>query len=54
MVMGHISQAEWWEKHPSGCSFWLLWVRKLEKEMEKALERQNGIFGTFFYENNGN
>jgi len=27
---------------------------KLEKVMEKALERKNGIFGTFIYENNGN
>jgi len=26
----------------------------MEKAMEKALERQNGIFGTFIYENNGN
>jgi len=27
---------------------------KLEKEMAKALERKNGIFGTIIYENNGN
>jgi len=26
----------------------------LAQEMEKALERQNGIFGTFIYENKGN
>jgi len=31
-----------------------LWIRKLAKEIAKALERQNGIFGTFIYENNGN
>jgi len=24
------------------------------KEMDKALERKNGIFVTFIYENNGN
>jgi len=54
MVIGHVLQAEWWEKHPSGCSFGLLWLRKLAKEMNKVLERQNGIFGTFVYKNNGN
>ena len=52
--MGHLFQANCWEKHPSGCSFGLLWLRKLEKEKEKALERKNDIFGTFIYENNGN
>jgi len=31
-----------------------LWLRKLAKAMTKALERQNDIFGTFIYENNGN
>ena len=51
--MGHILQAEWWEKHPSGCSFDCLWLRKLETTMAKALERKNDIFGTFIYENNG-
>ena len=54
MVMRHIFQAKWWEKHPRVCSFNLLRPRKLEKEKGKALERQNGIFGTFIYENKGN
>ena len=27
-----------------------LWLRKLAKAMDKALERQNGIFGTIIYE----
>ena len=49
--MGHLFQDEFWGKHPSGCSFVLLWLRKLEKE--KSLERKNDIFGTFIYENNG-
>jgi len=31
-----------------------LWLRKLENAMAKDLERKNGIFGTFIYENNGN
>ena len=34
------------------CDF--LWLRKLAKVLAKALERQNGIFGIFNYENNGN
>jgi len=29
-------------------------AKKIGKGMAKALERQNGIFGTFIYENNGN
>ena len=37
-----------------GCSFGCLWLRKLAKEMAKSLESQNGIFGTFIYENSGN
>ena len=53
-MMGHLFQDECWEKHPSGCSFRLLWLNKLAKEMGKTLERQNDIFGTFIYENNGN
>ena len=52
--MGHIFKVEWWEGHPSGCSFDCLWLRKLAKAMDKALNRQKGIFGTFIYENNGN
>ena len=52
--MGHIFQGECWAKHPKGCSFSCLWLRKLAKAMAKALDRKNGIFGTFVYENNGN
>jgi len=37
-----------------GCSFGCLWLRKLAKAMAKDLERKNGMFGTFIYENNGN
>ena len=48
--MWHLFQDECLEKHPSGCSFGLLWLRKLAK----ALERKNGSFGTFIYENNEN
>jgi len=49
--MGHFSQDDCWERHPRGSSFGCLWPRKLEKEMAKALERENCIFGTFIYEN---
>jgi len=52
--MGHLFQAEYWARHPNGCAFDCLWPRKLTKEMAKALERKNGIFGTFIYENNEN
>jgi len=52
--MGQLFKDECWAKHPSGCSFGLLWLRKLAKAMSKALERQNGIFGTFINENNEN
>ena len=31
--MGHLFQAECWEKHPIGCSFGLIWLRKLSKEI---------------------
>jgi len=54
MVMGHVFQVEWWEKHPSGCSFSLLWLRKFAKEMSKALERKEAFIWQFIYENKGN
>ena len=46
--MAHVFQVECWEKHPSGCSFRLLWLIKLAKEMEKALERQETLIGILF------
>ena len=48
--MGHVFQAEWWEKHPGGCSFGLIWLRKLEKAMAKALERHDVLIGILFME----
>jgi len=47
-VMGHVFQAKWWIGHPSGCSFGCLWIRKLAKEMVKALKRQKGILAHLF------
>jgi len=48
MVMEQVFQVEWWEKHPSGCSFGLLWIRKLEKEMVKALKRKMAFLAHLF------
>ena len=52
--MGYVFQDEWWEKHPNGCSFRLLWLKEIGKEMEKALKRKSGINQHVIYENNGN
>ena len=52
--MGHLFQVECWEKRPRGCPFALLWLRKLEKVVAKALKWGKSILGTFIYENNGN
>ena len=52
--MGHLFLAECWAMHARWCSYGCLWVRKLAKAMDKALERENDIFGTFIYKNNGN
>ena len=46
--MGHLFQTEWWERHPSGCAFGCLWIRKLAKAMAKALKRQKGILAHLF------
>jgi len=52
--MGHLFEVEFWARHPRGYSLGCVRLRKLAKEMTKALERKNGIFRTFIYENNGN
>jgi len=46
--MGHAFQVVWWGKHPSECSFGLLWVRKLVKTMAKHLEMQEALIGILF------
>ena len=47
--MGHIFQAECWEKTSQcGCSFQLLWIRNLEKEMEKDLEMREALISILF------
>lgn len=48
--MEHVFQVECWEKHSSGCSFQLLWL----KEIGKGFEKEKWHFGTLIYENNGN
>ena len=35
--MGHIFQAEWWEKHLSGCSFGLLRLKEIGKGNVKGI-----------------
>jgi len=52
--MGHLFQVECWVRHPRGCLFGCLWLRKLAKAMDKDLERKNEIFRIFVNENNGN
>jgi len=47
-MMGHVFQAECWARHPRGCSFGCLWLRKLAKAMVKALKRQKGILAHLF------
>ena len=51
--MGHIFQVEWWEKHPSRCSFQLLWLKEIGKGNVKGFGKARGIVA-FIYENNGN
>ena len=36
------------KKNPSGCAFGLLWLRKLAKEMTKALERHEALIAILF------
>ena len=47
-MMGHVFQAEWWERNPKECSFGCLWLRKLAKGMAKALKRKKGILAHLF------
>ena len=51
--MRHIFQAECWEKHLSGCSFGLLWLKYFGKGKGKGFGKAWGINWYFIYENNG-
>jgi len=51
--MGHLFRVEWPEKHPSGCSFWLLWLNEIGKCSGKGFGKANGINCHFIYENSG-
>jgi len=42
--MGHLFQVEFWEIHPTGCSFGCLWLRKLAK----ALKGKKAILAHLF------
>ena len=46
--MGHIFEAKSWENHPSGCSFDLLWLRKLAKAKEKDLKGKMELLAQLF------
>jgi len=43
--VGHVLQAKRWVRHPRGCSFGFLWLRKLAKTMTKALEMHEALIG---------
>jgi len=46
--MGHLFQVECWERHPRGCSFGCLWLRKLTKAMAKALKGKKAFLAHLF------
>ena len=46
--MGHLLQAECWERHPWECSFGCLWLRELAKVMTKALEGKMSFLAQLF------
>lgn len=48
--MGHVFQGECWKKHPSGCSFRLLWLKKIGKGNGKGFGRQEELIGILFME----
>jgi len=43
MVMGYIFQAKLWEKHPSGCSFGLLWLKEIGNGNGKDFGKERGM-----------
>ena len=47
-MMRHVFQDGWWARHPRGCPFDFLWLRKLAKEMAKALKRKKVILTHLF------
>ena len=38
--MEHLFQVEFWTKHPSGCSFWLLWLKEIGKGNGKGFGKK--------------
>ena len=41
--MGHLFQDEWRKKHPSGCSFRLLWIKEISKGDSKGFGKEREI-----------
>ena len=47
--MGHVFQAECWEKYPIGCSFWLLSPRGNWKiHQKRLLKGKEALIGILF------
>jgi len=46
--MRHVSHVEWWGEYSSGCSFRLLWLRKLAKAMANTLEMHEEFISILF------
>ena len=47
--MGHLFRAKCWEKHSSGCSFSLLWLREIWQKQWKMLEKdKEALIGIVF------
>ena len=42
--MGHVLQVEFWEKHPSGCSFQFIMEKEISKDIRKGKEASIGIY----------
>ena len=36
-VMGHVFHVEFWENHPSGCSFWFIMSKEIGKGKEALI-----------------
>ena len=46
--MGYVFQTERWKKHPSGCSFVLLWLKEIGKGNGKGFGKARDIYWLIF------
>jgi len=49
MVMGHLFQAKWWEKHPSGCSFLFIMAKEISKSNGKGFRKERWNFRHIYF-----